>query len=105
MTVESEKDLAGLRRVGRVVGLALSEMKENPEPGMTTGELDGVGARVFERFGARSAPQLVYGFPGVNCISRLGDEVTTRLLAELLLTYGGYSVPQNDCFRSASRNC
>ena len=55
MTVESEKDLAGLRRVGRVVGLALREMRENLEPGMTTGELDGVGARVFERFGARSA--------------------------------------------------
>ena len=53
MTVESEKDLAGLRRVGRVVGLALREMRENLEPGMTTGELDGVGKRVFERFGAR----------------------------------------------------
>ena len=73
MTAESEKDLAGLRRVGRVVGLALREMRENLEPGMTTGELDGVGARVFERFGARSAPQLVYGFPGVNCIS-VNDE-------------------------------
>ena len=73
MTVESEKDLAGLRRVGRVVGLALREMRENLEPGMTTAELDGVGARVFERFEARSAPQLVYGFPGVNCIS-VNDE-------------------------------
>ena len=73
MTVESEKDLAGLRRVGRVVGLALREMRENLEPGMTTGELDGVGAGVFERLGARSAPQLVYGFPGVNCIS-VNDE-------------------------------
>ena len=45
MTVESEKDLAGLRRVGRVVGLALREMRENLEPGMTTRELDDVGAR------------------------------------------------------------
>ena len=78
MTVESEKDLAGLRRVGRVVGLALREMRENLEPGMTTGELDGVGARVFERFGARSAPQLVYGFPGVNCIS-VNDEAVHGL--------------------------
>jgi Metallopeptidase family M24 len=73
MTVESERDLAGLRRVGRVVGLALREMKESLEPGITTGELDAVGARVFERHGARSAPQLMKGFPGVNCIS-VNDE-------------------------------
>ena len=73
MTVESERDLAALRRVGRVVGLALREMRESLEPGMTTGELDAVGARVFERHGARSAPQLMKGFPGVNCIS-VNDE-------------------------------
>jgi methionyl aminopeptidase len=73
LTIESEKDLAGLRRVGRVVGLALKAMRESLEPGMTTGELDGVGARVFERYGARSAPQVLYGFPGVNCIS-VNDE-------------------------------
>jgi methionyl aminopeptidase len=73
LTVESERDLAGLRKVGRVVGLALKEMRENLEPGITTGELDEVGARVLERYGARSAPQLAYGFPGVNCIS-INDE-------------------------------
>ncbi len=73
MTVESERDLAGLRRVGRVVGLALREMKERVQPGMTTAELDAVGERVFERHGARSAPRLMKGFPGVNCIS-VNDE-------------------------------
>lgn len=73
MTIESEKDLAGLRRVGRVVGLALKAMRENLEPGMTSGELDGVGERVFERYGATSAPRVFYGFPGVNCIS-VNDE-------------------------------
>ena len=40
---------------------------------MTTAELDAVGAEVCERYGARSAPQLVYGFPGVNLIS-VNDE-------------------------------
>ena len=48
MAIESEKDLAGLRRAGRVVGLALREMRENLEPGMTTGELDGVGRAIHE---------------------------------------------------------
>jgi methionyl aminopeptidase len=73
LTVESERDLAGLRRVGRVVGLALREMRERLEPGMTTGELDAVGARLFEEHGANSAPQVMKGFPGVNCIS-VNDE-------------------------------
>ena len=57
MTVESERDLAGLRKAGRVVALALREMKSSLEPGMTTGELDAVGARVFEEQGAHSAPR------------------------------------------------
>jgi methionyl aminopeptidase len=59
----------GLRGAGRVVALALKEMRETLEPGMTTGELDAVGARVFERHGALSAPRSLYGFPGVNLIS------------------------------------
>jgi methionyl aminopeptidase len=73
MTVESDKDLAGLRDAGRVVRLAIEAMKANLQPGMTTAELDAIGAEVFERHGARSAPQIVYDFPGVNCIS-INDE-------------------------------
>jgi len=73
MTIESDRDLAGLRRAGRVVALALQEMKSALEPGMTTAELDAVGAAIYERHGARSAPQIAYGFPGVNLIS-VNDE-------------------------------
>ena len=53
MTIESDRDLAGLRAVGRVVALALREMRAALRPGMTTAELDAVGAAVFERYGAR----------------------------------------------------
>jgi methionyl aminopeptidase len=56
-----------------VVALAREEMRRATEPGMTTRELDRIGADVFEKYGARSAPKLVYGFPGTNCIS-LNDE-------------------------------
>lgn len=73
MTIDSDKDLRGLRRVGRVVALAREEMRRAVEPGMSTRELDRIGAEVFERHGARSAPNLVYGFPATNCIS-LNDE-------------------------------
>jgi methionyl aminopeptidase len=87
MTVESDRDLAGLRRVGRVVALAIQEMKEKLEPGMTTGELDAIGARVFDRYGARSAPNLTYGFPGVNLIS-VNDEAVHGIPGDRLVLAG-----------------
>src|ERR1700724_632393 len=56
--------------IGRRVLVA---MKKAVRPGVTTAELDEVGASVMREHGAQSAPQLVYKFPGVNCIS-LNDE-------------------------------
>src|SRR5688572_21884765 len=48
-------------------------MRLQVRPGVTTAELDAVAARVFRRAGARSGPQLDYGFPGTTCIS-VNDE-------------------------------
>lgn len=69
MTISSQEDLSGMTRVGRLVGKTLREMKAAVRPGMTTAELDGIGASYLRRRGARSAPQLTYGFPGFNLIS------------------------------------
>jgi methionyl aminopeptidase len=87
MTVNSERDFLGMTRVGNVVALALDEMKRQVRPGMTTAELDGIGARVLAAHGARSAPQLVYGFPGVNCIS-LNDEAVHGVPGDRVLEPG-----------------
>jgi methionyl aminopeptidase len=73
MSIEHDQDLAGIRRVSAVVRETLDALEAAVRPGITTGELDAVGAAVLERYGARSAPNLVYGFPGVNLIS-LNDE-------------------------------
>jgi methionyl aminopeptidase len=73
MSIETEEELEALRAAGRAVAEALREMRRHVRPGVTTAELDEVGARVFRRAGARSGPQLDYGFPGVNCIS-VNDE-------------------------------
>lgn len=73
MSIRSRRDLEGLRAAGRVVALALAEMRRRVVPGVTTRELDEVAAAVFAHHGARSAPQLAYRFPGVTCIS-VNDE-------------------------------
>ena len=69
MTIHNNEELDSIVRVGKVVKSALDTMKQAVKPGMTTQALDDLCADVFERDGARSGPQLVYGFPGVACIS------------------------------------
>ena len=74
MTIGNERDLEGMRAAGRVVAQTLAAMCVGVEPGIATADLDDMGARVIQAAGGRSAPQLVYGFPGVNLIS-VNDEV------------------------------
>ena len=69
MTIETERDIDCLRRVGRIVAAVLREMLRSIEVGMTTAELDDVGRTLLARHGARSAPQVMYKFPGATCIS------------------------------------
>ena len=69
MTLESDADLRGLMAAGRAVRAAFEAMKRQARPGVTTAELDRVGRSVLDTHGARSAPQLYYGFPGATCIS------------------------------------
>lgn len=69
MSINSEKDLAGLRKVGKIVARCLQHMIAQLEPGITTAELDFIGGKFLEAHGARSAPKLTYSFPGFTCIS------------------------------------
>ena len=69
MSVDTPEELAALRRAGRAVSATLREVARRVRPGVTTAELDRHAAKVFARHGARSAPALVYGFPGTICIS------------------------------------
>jgi len=73
MSIETQDELRALQDVGAVVARTLREMRRHVRPGVTTGELDAVAARVFAGAGARSGPQLDYDFPGVTCIS-VNDE-------------------------------
>jgi methionyl aminopeptidase len=73
MSIESPEQLIALKEVGRICNLALREMTKNVRPGITTAELADVGAKVMRENGARSAPVMVYRFPGEICIS-VNDE-------------------------------
>lgn len=69
MRIRQHTDLAGLRAAGQAVAQTLVAMGEALEPGLSTAELDALGARLLAGFGACSAPQRDYRFPGTTCIS------------------------------------
>ena len=74
MQIENDQDLAGMKAVGAVVRDTLAAMRAAVVPGITTADLDEVAAKVMANAGARSAPRLVYDFPGQTCIS-VNDEI------------------------------
>lgn len=69
MSITSETELQGMKKVSEAVALTLKEMRAYAKPGMSTKELDDFGGALLSSFGARSAPAETYGFPGWSCIS------------------------------------
>src|SRR5271169_646262 len=97
MSIRSQAEFEKLRVIGKIVRQALDKTSAAVRPGITTGELDEIGAAVLKQNGAQSAPPKVYGFPGALCISindeaihgipggrvvRAGDLVKLDLVAE-----------------------
>lgn len=97
MSIRSQSEFEKLRAIGRIVRQALDRAAAATRPGITTAELNEIGARVLAEHGAEPAPPKVYGFPGALCISvneeaihgipggrvvRTGDLVKLDLVAE-----------------------
>jgi methionyl aminopeptidase len=87
VSINRPEELAGLKAAGIVVRLMLEAMRQAVRPGVTTSELDQIGANTMRQHGARSAPALVYGFPGVNCIS-VNEEAVHGIPSERALREG-----------------
>lgn len=87
MTIESQKDVDSLMRIGRIVAETLKKMQQSLEPGMTTRELDAVGRDFLERHGARSAPEICYRFPAATCIS-INEEAAHGIPGDRVINAG-----------------
>ena len=87
MSINDERDVEGLKRAGAAVAEARDAMGAHVAPGVTTAELDAIGKEILDRHGARSAPRLAYGFPGVTCIS-VNDRIA-------------HGIPSRQCVLSA----
>ncbi|HVS14391.1 MAG TPA: type I methionyl aminopeptidase [Thermoanaerobaculia bacterium] len=69
MPIGDPHELEALAVAGRVAWRALSAMVAAVRPGITTAELNAIGAEQIARAGARAAPILDAGFPAECCIS------------------------------------
>jgi methionyl aminopeptidase len=87
VSINTPEELASMRAAGAIVRRMIEAMKRAVRPGVTTAELDEVGATVMREHGAQSAPQLVYKFPGVNCIS-LNEEAVHGIPGERAVQEG-----------------
>lgn len=84
MSIRSEAEFEKLRVIGRIVREALDKTAAAVRPGMTTLELNEIGASVLAKHGAESAPPKVYGFPGALCIS-VNDEAIHGIPGERVI--------------------
>jgi methionyl aminopeptidase len=88
MSIKSYKELLALKEVGRIVRLAMESMSTAVRAGITTAELAMIGGKVMRENGARSAPRIVYGFPGDVLIS-LNDEAVHGIPSDLRTVRSG----------------
>jgi methionyl aminopeptidase len=115
MSIQTEADLIALKRIGKIVASCLKFMGEHIQPGITTAELDAIGAKFLLDAGARAAPRLFYGFPATTCISvndvaahgipgayalKAGDLVNIDVSAEL----GGFVADTGGSFTVTTAN-
>jgi len=81
VSINGPDELEGMRAAGRVVRQMIEAMTRAVRSGVTTAQLDRVGAEVMEQHGAKSAPSMVYQFPGTSCIS-LNEEAVHGIPAD-----------------------
>lgn len=87
MIIQTQAELDAMREIGRICALTLKTMAEALEPGITTKELDEIGAAVLAAHGAVSAPISCYNFPGHNCIC-VNDEVAHGIPGDRVIQPG-----------------
>lgn len=87
MTVTTEEQLEKLKAIGAICALARDRMAAALRPGMTTLELDAVGVKVLEEFGAQSAPIVIYDYPRATCVS-VNEEIAHGIPGDRIINAG-----------------
>ena len=87
MIIKNESEFKALQEIGRICALTRDEMAKNAVEGITTLELDLIGKKMLDKYGAESAPKKEYDFPGFTCIS-INDVVAHGIPSNYTLQKG-----------------
>ena len=87
IALKSKSELDSMRSAGHIVAVALNEVFDALEPGITTAELDDIARRAIVAEGAKPAFLGLYGFPAVACIS-LNAEIVHGIPSERVISDG-----------------
>jgi methionyl aminopeptidase len=87
ITIKSDRELDLMRRAGRVVANALSELRDSARAGMTTRELDALAEAAIRRQGGEPAFPYINDFPGSMCVS-VNEEVVHGIPGKRVLRDG-----------------
>ena len=85
--IKSGREIAAMRKAGRIVAAILGVLSEQVRPGMKTKELDIIAARELERLGAKPSFKGYRGFPANLCVS-VNDEIVHGIPGEKVLDEG-----------------
>ena len=94
ITLRSRREIELMRRAGVVVADVLSQLEQICEPGMTTGKLDRVAAKISADVGAEPLfrgvrnPAVRMPFPGVICAS-INEQVVHGIPSEAVVLKDG----------------
>jgi methionyl aminopeptidase len=87
LIIQSQEDVVKLKQIGRIVANCVHYMGRSIRVGMSTRQLDEIGAFYLQKFGARSAPRIMYNFPGTTCIS-INEEAAHGVPGDRLIQPG-----------------
>lgn len=85
--IKSDKEIAIMRKAGKIVAEVLKIISEQVKPGMKTKELDIIAERELEKTGATSSFKGYRGFPANICVS-VNDEIVHGIPGERTLYEG-----------------
>jgi methionyl aminopeptidase len=87
IVIKSEREVATMRKAGRVVAIVLEILSGVIGPGMKTKELDVIAGRELNKLGAKPSFKGYHGFPANLCVS-VNDEIVHGIPGERVLKKG-----------------
>jgi methionyl aminopeptidase len=85
--IKSKEEREKIRAAGAIVAAMLAELRQAVHPGITTGEIDRLAARLLQQYGAKSSSLGYHGYPASLCTS-VNEEIVHGIPGPRVLNEG-----------------